>query len=346
MDVNEPYDPEKGPDHGAVPAPAPRNFRWIPKFMTIHLPDVQIDRKALEHKLRSKWLLVFLIFISIILSSIAIASCTNTSSAMTNAFLLEAKYDAYAMSQRTSGGVVNDGAYATMNSNSNGTDLAIRIGYFGTCVGSSRIKNATSSDWYCGKNVTTVVGQLQSQDEDPFNMVFVMNELRSNILSPVIFIMSVCISFIAIITLIAANIKNTSLFFISTGVTLLACFFALVALVWQQVTVDAAKSIINNLSQTAIHTSTGSVPAGLGWTSVLFLFFVSIGIVALVVNENQALIGLQEFGEDMGEAEHLYGQNAYNGRPVMDESAVNLNAGPKYPVHDPGAPNVTMPTPY
>lgn len=346
-DANVPYDPEKGPDHSPTnekPKAVKRhNWGFVPKFMTIQMPDVHIDRKALERKLQSKWAIIFFIAVSIILSSIAIASCSNEAG-LADAYLLQAKYDAYDQSAISADGAINTAAYATMNSNANSTDLKVRIGYFKICVGSNYIKNSTKLDWFCHKNVTKVVAVLEDQYDDPFNLIYLMNEVRSNIVSPVIFIMSVCISFISIITLIAANVNNTTLFFVSTGLTLFACFFALVALIWQQVAVDTSKSILNNLSQNAIIAKTGSVPAGLGWTSVLFLFFVSIGIVVLVVNENKALLGLQEFGSEMEVNQGVYGQDAYTGRPI-GESAVNLGGAPKYPT-DSGAPNVTMPTPY
>lgn len=328
-------DTEKGPEQ---PATSKRQWnRFVPKFMTIQVPDVHIDRNSLQRKLRAKYLIAFFMVISIILSSIAVSGCTSNSTSMADDYLLQFAYDAYDRSALTGDGVVNDGAYATMNSNTNDTDLVIRISYFGTCITSTHVQNVTQSSWFCSSNVTTIVSKLSGQSDDPFNGINLMNELRSNIVSPVIFIMSVCITVFAFVTLLAASIRNTSLFFWATGLTLLACFFALVALVWQQVAVDTAKSVLTNLSNNAIMAEQGPVPAGLGWTSVLILFAVSIGIVALVVNENQALIGLQEFGSDFEVSQGKYGQNALTGRPV-DESNAN------YPTNT--TSNVNMPTPY
>ena len=345
--LHEPYDPEKGPDFVADPTPEKkpqkRHWKFIPNFMTISVPDIHIDRKALENKLRYKYLLIFFLIVSIILSSIAVGSCSNGSTAMANAYLLEFKYDAYSRSSLSGEGVVNQGAYATFNSNANSSDLTIRIGYFATCINSAQTKESTNKTWFCSRNVTTIVNTLNATSEDPFNGIHLMNELRSNVFSPVILIMSVCFTFLAMIVLAAANIKQTSLFFVATGLTLFSCFLGLVALIWQQVGVDTSKSILNNLSNNAILAKNGPVPAGLGWTSVFLLFVVSIGIVALVVNENQALVMLQDFGSDFQETQKRYGQNALNGRS-NDESAVNLGGSRVgYPTD---TPNVNIPTPY
>lgn len=338
MADHEPLDTEKGPGHSKY------RTNWnnlVPKFMTIQVPDVQIDRNALETKLQYKYLIIFILMISIILSSIAIAGCSNNSKGLVNAYLLEYRYEGYKSGPLDGDGVVNDGAYATFNSNVNQTDLRVRIGYFGTCIGSTVLRKSTQDDWICSNNVTTLAKMIKVPTEDPFNGIHLMNELRSNIISPVIFIMSVCISFLSLVTLAAANITSPTLFFVATGLTVFSCFLGLVALVWQQVAVDTARSVLNNLSNNAIDARGGSVPAGLGWTSVLFLFMCTIGIVALVVNENQALIGLQEFGSEFEASQGKYGQDALTGRP-FGESNLHIGGAPNYP--DNG--NVDMPRPY
>lgn len=344
--LQEPYDPEKGPDFVddlGAPKSKKRQWKFIPNFMTIRMPDIQIDRKALENKLRYKYILIFFLVVSIILSSIAVGSCSNSSKPITDAYLLELKYDAYKRQPLNGEGVINLGAFATFNSNANASDLSVRIGYFGTCISSTKLKSSTKKDWICSKNVTTIVDTLNSPGQDPFNVIHLMNEVRSNVLSPVIFIISVIFTFLAMVVLAAANIKNTSLFFTATGLTLFSCFLGLVALVWQQVSVDTAKSVLTNLSNNALLVTAGSVPAGLGWTSLFFLFGVSIGIVVLVLNEKQALVTLQDFGSDFEETQKRYGQNALDGR-LNDDSAVNLGAqNVRYPTE---TPNINMPTPY
>lgn len=318
---SEPYDPEKGPDHveNAVPvdmksSSAEKRWRFIPNLFTIQVSPYEIDRRALQRKLRSKYILIFFLIISIILSSIAIGGCSDSGSQ--SIYLLQVKYDAYQLDQLSGDGVTNEAAYATMNSNANGTSLAVRIGYFGTCVSiDSSSSNSTLKEWFCDKNVTHITNRLTKPiTQDPFNSIYIMNELRSNIMSPVIFIMGVCFTFLSMLVLLAANINQPTLFFTATALTLFSCFLVLVAMVWQQVSVNSTKSVLINLSNNAMLATAGAVPAGLGWTSVFLLFGISIGIVALVVNEKQALMGLDEFGSDYVKNQEKYGQNPIDGR--------------------------------
>lgn len=329
----------------AVPKQAKRNWRIIPNFMTITPPDIHIDRAALESKLRYKYILIFFLIVSIILSSVTVSGCSSSSSSLANIYLLELKYDGYKQSALSGAGVINVGAYATFNSNVNNTDLTVRISYFGTCVNSTYSYNTTGKDWYCNQNVTHVAETLTSQDQDPFNAIYLMNQVRSNIVSPALLIISIVFTFISMIVLMAATLQQPSFFFTATGLTLFSCFMALVSLIWQQVSVDTAKSILNNLSNNAILATAGSVPAGLGWTSVFLLFGVSVGIVALVVNEKQALLSLKEFGSDFEETQKTYGQNAFDGRS-NDDSAIDFPQynNPQYP--NTAKNNVAIPTPY
>ncbi|KAF5096698.1 hypothetical protein D0Z00_002697 [Geotrichum galactomycetum] len=339
----ETYTQEKGPDHidNSDPEAHARRNNWnermrrfVPNSMIIRRQDLKIDTMALRRKLHYKYLLIFFLIMSVILSSVAIAGCSSSDTGLINAYLLEYRYAGYEAEPLKGQGVINDGAYATFNSNANVTNLAIRIGYFSTCINERTVTgNKSAPVWYCSKNVTKVVGQLGGQQiRDPFNAIHLMNELRSNVLSPAVLVISVCLTFMSMIVLSAADIKRAGLFFGATVMTLIACLFALVSLVWQQVSVDTAKSVIANFSNNAIRPTRGSVPAGLGWTSVVFLFGVSIGIVVLVLNEKQSLEVLQDFGSEILENEQRLGQNAFDGRSNLDLSG---------PYHPPG----TTPSP-
>lgn len=330
-DGAETYTQEKGPDHieRNDPDAHVRRIHWnermrrfVPNLLTIRRQDLNIDTIALRRKLHYKYLLIFFLIVSVILSSVAIAGGSSNESGLVNAYLLEYRYAAYQAQPLQGQGVINDGAYATFNSNANLTNLAIRIGYFSTCINArSATGNASQPIWYCSKNVTSVVNQLNGQQKiDPFNAIHLMNEIRSNVVSPAVLVVSVCLTFIAMIVLAAADIKRAGLFFAATVITLIASVFSLVALVWQQVAVDTAKSIIANFSNNAILATRGPVPAGLGWTSVVFLFVVSMGIVLLVLNEKQSLEILQDFGSEILENEQRLGQDAFNGRSNIDLS--------------------------
>lgn len=304
-------DPEKGgePSYGL---PEPSN-RFIPGFLTIQMPQsAEIDQHALEYRLRSKYILVFFIAVSIILSCVVIGGCSESGSA--NIYLLQVRYGAYELSELDGEGVVNPAAYATVNSNVKNTDLAVRIGYFGTCIQMKSATNSTIQSWYCDRNVTHLANSLKVPTEDPFNAIYISNELRSNVLSPAVFIMSAAFSFMAMLVLLMASIQNPTFFFNASVINLISSFLLLIAMVWQQVVVNTSRSIINNLSSNAMVTTTGPVTAGLGWTSMALLFGVTIGIVILVINENQALRSLSEFGADVAETQQKYGQNALNGR--------------------------------
>lgn len=342
------YDPEK--DAGGVvyhqpPVAEPqqlgtdkRGYRvLIPRFMKLSRGNVEIDKKALDRKFTYKYLLIFFLIVSIILSSVAIASCSNSSTSMANNYLLQYQYTGYEESPMTGDGIVNQGAYATFNSNANGTDLTVRIGYFGTCINANKF-NESLSEWYCTRNVTTLSNILKPTPElDPFNAIHLMNEIRSNIISPVIFIISVCTAFFSILILAAANLERPNLFFVATLSTLISCFLSLVSLVWQQVAVDTTRSVLVNISNYAISAHRGPVPAGLGWASVFFQFCVALGIVILVINENQALQALSDVDSDLDKVQSQLGQDLLNGGRPRQKSQV------QYPTDD---GNVVMPSPY
>lgn len=351
----ETYSQEKGPDH-VDPGVHDRRIHWnermrrfVPNLLTIRRQDLNIDTMALRRKLHYKYLLIFFLIMSVILSSVAIAGCSSNDAGLINAYLLEYRYAGYESQPLDGKGVINDGAYATFNSNANLTNLVIRIGYFSTCINERTVTgNQSAPIWYCSKNVTRVVNQLDGQQiKDPFNAIHLMNELRSNVLSPVVLVISVCLTFMSMLVLSAANIKRAGLFFGATVMTLIACLFALVSLVWQQVSVDTAKSVIVNFSNNAIHATPGPVPAGLGWTSVVFLFGVSIGIVVLVLNEKQSLEILQDFGSEILENEQRLGQNAFDGRSNLDLSGPyqppGTTASPVPVVNTPAAPAPAKP---
>lgn len=251
----------------------------------------EVDTQKVQSKLKYKYFLIFFLVLSIILSSVSISGCSDSSNSSVNNYLLQVRYAPYELDRPSGSGIVNTDAYTTLNSNvQNKSDLAIRIGYFGTCTKSSIQTNTTNhKEWYCSRNVTHLVDVLTVPTQDPFNAINLMNDIRVHHISPAILIISICVNFIALIVLSAASLKRANLFFVSTALTVFACFMGLVGMIWQQTAVDTAANVIKNLSNNSMKSNSGPVSAGLGWTSTFILFCVAIGTVALVLSEKQAL---------------------------------------------------------
>lgn len=333
-----------------------RRFALNDKVLRFHMTST-VDTQKVRAKLKSKYILIFFLVLSIILTSVSVSGCVSASSTSSaNNYLLEVRYDAYGLDKLTAAGVVNPDAYTTLNSNvANKSDLAVRISYFGTCTRSSAqaSNNPQYPDWYCSRNVTELVGLIKTPTEDPFNAIFLMNSVRSSRISPAILIVSVCVTVIALVALLVADLQHARLYFISTFLVVFACFMGLVGMVWQQASVDTAAQTIQSLSNNSISTRAGQVPAGLGWTSIFILFCSGFGIVVLVMSERKTL---SIFGDmDPNDVENLSGTNPLsdggnNGSMrsvVPDVLSVNgsrsqLGGHPPYPITD----SARIPRPY
>lgn len=273
------------------PAKKSRKF-WSHNGTILRLHTTStVDTRKVRSKLKYKYILVFFLGLCIILTSVGVSGCSTSATSSANNYLLEASYDPYGMDKPSGPGVVNTDAYTTLNSNvANKTDLAVRISYFGTCTRSShQSENTSYSEWYCSKNVTMLTDILSVPTQDPFNLIYLMNNIRTNHVNPAILIISACVNFIALVVLIVADLQNARLYFVSTWISVFACFMGLVGMVWQQASVDTAARIIENLSNNSIRSKAGPVPAGLGWTSIFILFCSGIGIVVLVMSERKTL---------------------------------------------------------
>lgn len=284
-----------------------KKHRWAfhGNILKFKQDPIVVDVDRIQSKLKYKYILVFFLALCIILSSISVAGCSNSSSSSANNFLLQMRYAPFEMTRPTGDGIVNTDAYTTWNNNvGNNTDLQVRISYFGTCTRSS-IQTSTTDygDWFCTTNVTRLTSVLTVPTQDPFNMIYLMNNIRTNHVNPAILIASIAFNFIALVFLLRASLKRPNLYFISTGLTVFACTLGLLGMVWQQAAVDTAVSVARNLSNNSIAAGSGRVPAGLGWTSLLILFLTAIGIVALVLSEKQALQLYSDMNEEFSDSE-------------------------------------------
>lgn len=265
-----------------------RFWRFDDKVLQFYTTST-VDTKRVRTKLRYKYILVFFLALCILFTSIAISGCS--SSGYINNYLLEARYNPYGMSEPFGPGVVNKDAYDTLNSNiANKSDMTVRIGYFGTCAyPPTQSQPDDFTNWYCARNVSLITELLSVPTQDPFNLIYLMNNIRTHHINPAILIVSVCVTFIALLVLILADLQNARLYFVSTWLSVFACFLGLIGMVWQQSSVDTAARVIENLSNNSITTHAGPAPAGLGWTSIFVLFCSGIGIVVLVMSERKTL---------------------------------------------------------
>lgn len=288
------------------------NWRFLPNFMTVQVPGpVQIDPYKLTRKLNYKYIGLFLLILSIVLSCVSVGGCSDANSSTQSIYILEARYHAYQEHPASGDGIVNGvGAYQVMNSNANHSDLVTRIGYFGTCImlpSAASLNEPQAGNWTCSSNATYLSSLLTNQDNDPFNLVYLSNQLRYRVMNPTILIMSIVFTFVAAVALLCASMSTAHLFFYSACLTVFSCILELVAMVWQQSSADTARNVITSFSSRSVHASAGSVPAGLGWTSFSLLFVTSIGLVWLVISENRALVMLAEFGPDYEGIQMRYG---------------------------------------
>ncbi|VVT57521.1 uncharacterized protein SAPINGB_P005737 [Magnusiomyces paraingens] len=282
-----------------------KRFAFNGNILKFSQDPIEIDVARIQSKLKYKYILVFFLALCIILTSISVSGCSNSSKGSANNFLMQLRYAAYEQPQLSGDGIVNTDAYTTWNSNvENKTDMTVRIGYFGTCTRSTLQTSSTAHhNWFCTRNVTLLASIIDVPTQDPFNVIYLMNNVRNHHVSPAILIVSVCINFIALVFLLRASLKRPSLYFISTGLTVFACTLGLIGMVWQQASVDTAVSVARNLSNNSIVAHSGRIPAGLGWTSIFLLFCTAIGIVCLVLSEKQALLLYNDIGEDIGDPE-------------------------------------------
>lgn len=287
----------------------PRKSRWfwgnIEKQNLDHLRQTEddVNYAEIKHALNYKYLLVFFLCLCIIFSSIGISGCTPNKGSSVSNYLLEIRYAPFEMTVPDAPGIVNPDAYTTWNLNiANKSDVAVRIGYFGTCTKSraqseaSRIivtgNNTISQgypEWFCSTNVTELAIVLAAPTDDMFNIVYLANSLRTGHMSPAVLIISIILNFMALCMLLVATLKHGKFFYFSATVTFAAWVMGLLGMVWQQTAVDVAARVVENLSNRSIKCKAGSVPAGLGWTSILILFVTLIGLVSLIMIIHPAL---------------------------------------------------------
>jgi hypothetical protein len=227
--------------------------------------------------LRHRHFIVLLQVLVVILLCILIAGCTGSSA--TTLYLVELKYSQYSQSPITATGIVNQGWYSTMNTNVGDADVVTRIGFFGICTNSSALQEAVGGGWRCTTNATQLIDYFTIATEDPMNLIYLSTQLRAKTYGGWTIIIALVLTFLDMFLVMFSRPSQAFALPVAAICCALAFIFAVLGVTWQQVAASTTSTVINNFTQHAVTARYGMPAAGLGWSSVVFLFICNISLI-------------------------------------------------------------------
>lgn len=181
-------------------------------------------------------------------------------------------------------GIVNDNALSALDEYIKNSSTVVRFGYFGVCAltNVSTTSSHKTGSWVCGRNVTAIASQL-TQADDPLNILYVANKLRTSAFSPWVLIVSLCVAIGIFVLLHLISAIETVIFTSACAIITLGFTLAVTGMAWQQSAAKAASVAIDALSQTTVTAKVGSSLSGLGWSAVVLLSFCTAILVHMYI---------------------------------------------------------------
>lgn len=268
-------------------------FRW-PYRSAIRLIITEMQYLSPEfwnQKLQHRHLITFILFLVIIFQCILIAGCVSSSAGGPNLYLIQLKYSPYNTAPLVANGIVNPNLYRALNRQANATDLVVRTGYFGICAQAKFLTNDTS--WKCTGHITALTQNVKA-DQDPFNLIYVGFQFMTKAVAPWLLVIATIMTAFTAVSIHFVKDTGGVGFSLVVGVSILSFLLCLIGMVWQQSCSNTTAVMITALSDNAIQTHSGPATAGLGWTSTLFLFGCSFGLVMMYLSERKNMMLAEE----------------------------------------------------
>lgn len=239
-------------------------------------------------RLRHRHWLALLLLLVVIFLCVLVAGCTTSSGK--SLYLVEIKYSANSHDAITETGIVNQGWYSSINNAVGDADVVTRIGYFGICTNSTALQDNAGGDWRCSLNASRLIDYFTIATQDPMNLVYLSLQLRSHNFGGWTIIVGTVLTAIDFFLVLMSRPTQAFAFPIASVVCALAFVFTLLGVAWQQVAAGTVATVLNVFTEYAVSAHFGTPTAGLGWTSVVFLFICLISSVLIHYNDKAAML--------------------------------------------------------
>ncbi|KAJ0117837.1 hypothetical protein J7T55_014286 [Diaporthe amygdali] len=247
--------------------------------------------------------LMILCILAMVFWSVLVAGCTS-SNGLSNVYLISLSYKGAGVTATNSSLQVNHDAGNCFIDGITGSSKTIRqinIGFMALCV------QLNSGIWLCGSSAQDIAQNLKDQesvDADPFNLVWIAEKFRTNIIFYGFLIAVVVMIFFQFLLLAtfpgwheddvsSGSVDRMVKPFPSRKVTVpclalayIALLLSFVTVLWQHIGGAAASKLLELLSYGIIQAEVGATAMVLGWVGVAFTAIVALGIHTIKVSTN------------------------------------------------------------
>ncbi|VUC38052.1 unnamed protein product, partial [Clonostachys rosea] len=218
---------------------------------------------------------------------ILVAGCT--SEGLNGIFIFSLAYTNSEAQQNPDPSQVNPNASSVLSGLAgNETSLHIRAGYLGMCL-------TSGNGWVCSRSseqLATLI--LQSEAEDPLNLIFVAEKFRSEVVFVGLWFISIAFAFISFCLLWRptgfgpgdGDERSAKKSFASLAMIIILCISSMMALLsgfWQHMAGVTASTMTDAFTYGAASGGLGVGAIALGWVSFLLLAVALLGVIMLLV---------------------------------------------------------------